>query len=120
MTDVAEAWAKNLERLHARAFGEISDEATTNQTMLNYWTAQARAGYPGASENVKYYESLISSKCKYCHEDGEGYSTQFGGFWVAYSPRDGWQLHGGKLKPKSIKYCPICGRRLRDELRERS
>lgn len=54
----AVVWEKNLEGLQNGVFGEIAtyDEATTNQTMLNYWQAQERAGYPYASENVKYFE----------------------------------------------------------------
>ena len=55
------AWNKNLEFLQSGGFGPIStfDEAETARTMLQYWTAQARAGYPGARENVKYFESRV-------------------------------------------------------------
>ena len=52
-------WEKNLSGLRNGMFGDISDEATTCQTLLNYWRAQANAGYPCASENVKYFEERI-------------------------------------------------------------
>lgn len=56
-------------------------------------------------------------KCKYCHEDSEGYSTAFGAFWISHSVHEGWFLHAGKCKPRPINYCPICGRRLNNEQR---
>ena len=55
MADVTEIWKKNLERLHDGVFGDISNGVT----LLNYWMAQARAGYPGASENVKYWADIL-------------------------------------------------------------
>lgn len=59
------AWERNLEGLHNGIFGEIAtyDEATTYQTLLRYWRAQERAGYPYASENVKYFEESLR-RCK--------------------------------------------------------
>ena len=61
IADQAATWERNLEGLQNGMFGEIAtyDEATTNQTMLNYWQAQERAGYPYASENVKYFEEQL-------------------------------------------------------------
>ena len=53
--------------------------------------------------------------CPYCHEDGEGYYTANGAFWVGYSFIDGWQLHGGKCKPRTVNYCFMCGRKLKNE-----
>lgn len=50
-------WAHNLEALKAFALGDPEDP----ETMLRYWKAQESAGYPGASENVKYFTSIIKS-----------------------------------------------------------
>ena len=107
-TDIAEVWEKNLKHLQSGGFGDINKP----ETLALYWLAQTKAGYPGASDNSKYFASLIQPKCQYCHEDAEGYSTQFGAFWVRYSVHEGWLLHAGKCKPVPIEYCPKCGRRL--------
>lgn len=62
--DQAAAWERNLEGLQNGMFGDIAtyDETITNQTMLRYWQAQERAGYPYASENVKYFEEMIGKE----------------------------------------------------------
>ena len=62
--DQASIWEENLKGLENGVFGEIAtyDESTTNQTMLNYWTAQKCAGYPYASENVEYFKKLLEEK----------------------------------------------------------
>ena len=59
-------WEENLERLKRGEFGDaraITDEGH-ELTMLAYWQAQAYAGYPGASENVKYFENIIKGKAE--------------------------------------------------------
>lgn len=58
MTDIAEVWEKNLEHLHDGVFGDVSNA----NTFLYYWIAQERAGYPGASENVKYFADIIKKE----------------------------------------------------------
>ena len=58
MTDIAEIWNKNLEHLQSGGFGD----ATKPETLLNYWKAQESAGYPYASENVKYFEDILGIK----------------------------------------------------------
>ena len=52
------------------------------------------------------------SKCVHCHEDSEGYVVAFGAFWLSHSVHNGWLLHAGKCKPRQIRYCPMCGRKL--------
>ena len=49
-----ERWKKNLEMLKSGAFGDD----TSPKTLLRYWKMQERAGYPNASENVKYFEEI--------------------------------------------------------------
>jgi hypothetical protein len=49
-----ERWEKNLEMLKSGALG---DDASP-KTLLRYWKMQERAGYPNASENVKYFEEI--------------------------------------------------------------
>lgn len=50
-----ERWEKNLEMLKSGALGD----ATSPETLLRYWQMQERAGYPNASENVKYLENMV-------------------------------------------------------------
>ena len=50
-----ERWEKNLEMLKSSALGDVNSP----KTLLRYWKAQAEAGYPQASENVKYYEDMV-------------------------------------------------------------
>ena len=54
MSDIAERWEKNLEHLKNGGFGDPSSA----KTLLCYWEAQEEAGYPGARENVKYFEEM--------------------------------------------------------------
>lgn len=56
--DIAFRWEKNLEHLHSGGFGP-ADEF---QTLLLYWKAQERAGYPYANENVKYFEEMVEKE----------------------------------------------------------
>ena len=63
-------------------------------------------------KNETNRDKQIDGICPYCHEDAEGYSTQFGAFWIRYSFHEGWLLHAGKCKPRPINHCPMCGRRL--------
>lgn len=48
-------WAVNLDGLTAGAFGDPLDP----ETLLRYWKAQEAAGYPYASENVRYFEEQV-------------------------------------------------------------
>ena len=59
--DAAEVWNKNLEHLKSGGFGD----ETNPETLLNYWRAQYDAGYPYASENVKYFAGLLYGKQNY-------------------------------------------------------
>lgn len=56
-------WNKNLEFLKIGGFGSM-DGKEFFETLLRYWKAQEQAGYPTASENVKYFESLIGDSKK--------------------------------------------------------
>lgn len=53
--DPAIRWSVNLGGLISGVFGDPYDP----KTMLVYWKAQEAAGYPYASENVKYFEELV-------------------------------------------------------------
>lgn len=48
-------WSDNIANLHNGNFGSF-DKA---ETYLNYWKAQAEAGYPLAEENVRYFEEMV-------------------------------------------------------------
>lgn len=52
------AWELNLENLKAGALGDPED----SETLLHYWKAQEAAGYPGASENVKYFTDIVEKE----------------------------------------------------------
>lgn len=47
-------WERNLEFLMSGGFGDVFNA----NTLLRYWQAQEHAGYPGASENVRYFEEM--------------------------------------------------------------
>lgn len=55
---VSDAWETNLDSLTAGAFGDPLDP----ETLLRYWKAQEAAGYPYASENVKYFKELVQKR----------------------------------------------------------
>lgn len=57
-TDIASIWEKNMEHLKSGGFGPVEQP----QTLLRYWQAQERAGYPYASENVKYFEEVVEKE----------------------------------------------------------
>lgn len=57
-TDIASNWEKNMEHLQSGGFGPVDEF----QTLLLYWRAQERAGYPYASENVKYFEEMVEKE----------------------------------------------------------
>lgn len=51
--------------------------------------------------------------CAYCNEDNEGFYALLGGFYITNPFHKGEHyLNGGKLKPRKINYCPMCGRDL--------
>ena len=52
---MCDRWEKNLEMLKSGALGD----ADSPETLLRYWQMQAEAGYPCASENVKYFEDMV-------------------------------------------------------------
>lgn len=54
------AWAVNLDSLTAGAFGDPLEP----ETLLRYWKAQEAAGYPYASENVRYFEEQVEKSEK--------------------------------------------------------
>lgn len=59
-------------------------------------------------------EKMSQEKCHYCHEDREGYVSANGAFYLSIDRHEGWLLHAGKskVKPRPVKYCPMCGRKL--------
>ena len=52
---MSERWEKNMEMLNSGALGDVNSP----ETLLRYWQMQAKAGYPLASENVKYFEEMV-------------------------------------------------------------
>ncbi len=48
-------WERNLENLRSGTLGD----AKSPDTLLRYWRAQEKAHYPGARENVAYFEGLM-------------------------------------------------------------
>lgn len=56
--DIGEVWNANLKNLSAGTFGDPTDP----ETLLRYWKRQEAAGYPGASENVKYFQDILDTK----------------------------------------------------------
>ena len=57
-TDIASRWEKNMEHLKSGGFGSVDEF----KTLLQYWRAQERAGYPYASESVKYFEEMVEKE----------------------------------------------------------
>ena len=49
--------------------------------------------------------------CQFCHEDRDGYYKMIGSFYISnpFSKCE-YYLNGGKMKPRKINYCPMCGR----------
>ena len=52
---MCDRWEKNLEMLQSGALGDN----TSPKTLLWYWQMQESAGYPNASENVKYFAEMV-------------------------------------------------------------
>ena len=44
--------------------GALGDSASS-KTLLRYWQMQERAGYPNASENVKYFEDMARKESEF-------------------------------------------------------
>lgn len=59
-------------------------------------------------------EKLSQETCPYCHEDRDGYVSANGAFFLHLDSHEGWLLYAGKskCKPRPVKYCPMCGRKL--------
>ena len=55
---LCDRWEKNLEALNSGALGDVNSP----KTLVKYWKMQERAGYPQASENVKYFEDMVRSE----------------------------------------------------------
>ena len=53
-----ERWEKNLEMLKSGALGDVNSP----KTLLKYWQMQEYAGYPNASENVKYFVDMVEKE----------------------------------------------------------
>lgn len=51
----ASIWNRNLQILGDGGYGPPEKP----QTLLRYWKEQEKAGYPGASENVRYFAELL-------------------------------------------------------------
>ena len=54
-------WKINAELLHSGGFGSMNGDKCF-ETLLRYWKAQEQAGYPHASESVKYFEDLVKKE----------------------------------------------------------
>ena len=52
-------WERNLETLRNGGFGNFTLAEECPKALLQYWKAQAEAGYPNAIDNVRYYEEII-------------------------------------------------------------
>ena len=55
--------------------------------------------------------------CKYCHQDHEGYSTSLDKNAHAYIAFPNFLViqFGGQIRKCEIKFCPMCGRKLKEE-----
>lgn len=51
-----DVWLRNLTSLK---MGEFGIDIKSPKTLLAYWKAQAKAGYPLAEENVRYFEDMV-------------------------------------------------------------
>ena len=47
-------WRMNIDALVAGAYGDPKDPAT----LVRYWRDQASAGFPGALENLRFFDEL--------------------------------------------------------------
>ena len=56
---------------------------------------------------------VLEDGCKYCKEDREGYRTMLGAFSIT-NPFHGeaWYIETCNCKPRKIRFCPMCGRKL--------
>ena len=114
MTDIAERWEKNLEHLMSGGFGDTIHA----ETLLNYWYAQADAGYPGASENVKYFEEMCGIERK---EYGEWIPSGDGINPIRCSRCNSPALFAGgegifgdfEITRYPSRYCPECGAKMK-------
>ena len=68
-------------------------------------------------EVLNPYEALKEANmtdlkpCPFCHEDREGYYKMIGPFYISNPFSSGeYYLNGGKMKPRKINFCPMCGR----------
>lgn len=57
-----------------------------------------------------------SKGCDFCREDNEGYYRMIGTFYLTNPFHKGeYYLNGGGRKPRKIRFCPMCGRKLEVE-----
>lgn len=48
-------WSGNLDNYKEGMFGKVGE----TETLMRYWAAQARCGYPGAEENLNYFTQSL-------------------------------------------------------------
>lgn len=92
-------WAHNLEALKAFALGDPTDP----ETMLRYWKAQEAAGYPGASENVQYFTSLIENLLHPAEREARWKGAGLGDYYCSLCQHT---ISG------RTKFCPECGAKM--------
>lgn len=93
-------WQLNLDNFKARLLGDPTDP----ETMLRYWKAQEAAGYPSASENVKYFTDIVE-RLKAVPPSGREARWRGARGWYYCS------LCQGETQI-STRYCPDCGARM--------
>lgn len=83
----------------------------------------ARQKWEGGTANIdaRIADHLVDSGvvisnedgCEYCKEDREGCRTMFGAFLIS-NPFHGeaWYIETCRCKPRQIRFCPMCGRKL--------
>ena len=100
-TNPETVWRRNLDNLPAGTLGDPKDP----ETMLRYWKAQEIAGYPYASENVKYFTELVARLKEAPPRGREGrWRGARGCFFCSLCDCGEVSEHR--------RYCPDCGARM--------
>ena len=111
MVGKEEHWNKNLEHLMNGGFGDT----TKPETLLNYWYAQKSAGYPYASENVKYFEEICGIERKPLGMPNEntcvccGTTIPEGRQICPQCENKSAEGGGDEMSDRYSKICPFCG-----------